>query len=184
MKLAVCPRFSLILITLLSGLPEIAVADELSDLSDQCIAAVEAGDAAAFEAAADAIRKRKDVFNTEARKRAESCLSTGLGEPWEYYFPESAWWPVSEIRAREKARADAEVAERSAAIEAEAAAMRAEAAAMAAAAAEEAERRANAARVATLVYAACEILLARDQVAAMTNQLCVESFLTNGLPDL
>ncbi len=33
-----------------------------------------------------------------------------------------------------------------------------------------------------MVYASCAELLGRDQVAAMTNELCVETFLTNGLP--
>ncbi|MFP5479895.1 MAG: hypothetical protein ACLGIE_09435 [Alphaproteobacteria bacterium] len=47
---------------------------------------------------------------------------------------------------------------------------------------EAAARTANAERVATLVYLSCTDLLARDQVAAMTNQVCVDSFLTNGLP--
>jgi hypothetical protein len=59
----------------------------------------------------------------------------------------------------------------------------ADASADAEAAAEQAAhlREANAERLATMVYLSCSQLLIRDQVAAMTNAVCVDSFLQNGL---
>ncbi len=141
-----------------------ATASVLGDLADECMAAIEAGDDAAFSAAADAIRSRDDVFDTSARKRAEACLSQGFGEPWEYWYPSEDWEPSSAIQARMTSTAEAKAKTAAEAAEAEAA------------------RISNAAQVAELVYRSCGTLLARDEVAAMTNALCVESFLTNGLP--
>lgn len=162
------------LAAVLTGMPGApARADALSDLADRCEAALAAGDDAGFRAAADAIRQRKDVFNVEARKRAEACLSTGYGESWEYWFPSESFEPRAAIDARIAATAAARQAEQDA-----------EAAAEATAAQAEADRQANAARVAALVYVACSELLDRDEVAALTNPVCVDSFLASGLPPL
>jgi hypothetical protein len=148
-----------------------ARADVLSDLADQCQSALAAGDQAGFEAAAAAIQARDDIFNAEARKRAEACLSQGYGEPWEYWFPSDSFEPSARIEARIKATSDAKLAKERAATKAAADAADAEAA-----------RAANAERVAAMVYLSCSALLARDQEVAMTNSVCVESFLANGLP--
>lgn len=158
-------------ITLLPMSCQMASSDVLSDLADQCLAAVAGGNTSAFEQAAEAIKKRKDVFNTDARQRAEDCLSRGYGEPWEYWFPSSSFEPTAAIQARIKAVEETKTAEREA-----------EAQAVIDAAKAEVARTANAARVAELVYGSCKILLRDDEIAAMTNQLCVDSFLANGLP--
>lgn len=152
-------------------LPGVGQASVLGDLADQCMAAIEAGDMAAFEMAADAIRERDDVFDAEARLKAEDCLSLGYGERWEYWAPADEWQATSAIQARMKTTADAKSREERAAIDAQVEAERLEA-----------ERQANSARVAAMVYASCTTLLARDQVAAMTSSVCVDSFLANGLP--
>lgn len=149
----------------------VARADVLLDLADQCQSALAAGDQAGFETAADAIKARDDIFNAEARKRAEDCLSQGYGEPWEYWFSSDSFEPSARIASRIKATSDAKLAEERAATKAAADAANAEAA-----------RAANAERVATMVYFSCSTLLARDQVAAMTSSVCVDSFLANGLP--
>lgn len=148
----------------LLGLLLCGPASALEALADRCDAALEADDRAAFDAVVEAVRPRKDVFDIEVRKRVEACLSRGLGEPWEYSFPESAWLPVAEAQARQKARGDAARAEALSAADAEA------------------RRMENIKRVATMIYQSCSALLSRDQVAAMTNQLCVDTFLENGLP--
>lgn len=163
--------FLLCLTLVLTFSPQMGSADVLSDLADQCQAALSKGDTAAFQKAAEAIKRRKDVFNTDARERAEDCLSKGYGEPWEYWFPSSSFEPTAAIEARMKSVEEAKAAERAA-----------EAQAVIDAAKAEVARNANATRVAQLVYASCSTLLQDDQVAAMTNQICVESFLTNGLP--
>jgi hypothetical protein len=173
MRLAIQLPPSAVLIAALSVLPCIVSADVLSELADQCMASVEAGDEAAFAEAAEAIKKRKDVFNTEAREKAEKCLGLGYGEPWMYHFPTSRFMSVAQYDvtfkiAEEAKRRTAESDEQAAATAAQQKAAKAE----------------NAERVATMVYVACTTLLARDQVTAMTNQLCVESFLANGLPEL
>jgi hypothetical protein len=172
MSLASQSPLSAILIVALSVLPCIASADVLSDLADQCMSAVEAGDDAAFSETAEAIKKRKDVFNTEAREKAEECLGLGYGEPWMYHFPTSRFMSVAQYDASFKIAEEAK--RRTAESEEQAAAKAAE---------QKAAKAENAERVATMVYVACTTLLARDQVAAMTNQLCVESFLANGLPN-
>lgn len=158
-------------LTVSLSLPAPATADVLSDLADQCSAALLAGDDASFQAAADAIRDQKNVFNTVAIKQAEKCLSEGFGEPWEYWFPDSEFVSSAEVFSRVAAQDEAKQQKREAAV-----------AAWAAAELNEANRKANAARVAQLVYRSCGTLLADDEVAAMTNEICVESFLTNGLP--
>lgn len=143
---------------------QMATSDVLSDLADQCLAAVAAGDTSAFQEVAEAIKLRQDVFNTDARERAEACLSEGYGEPWEYWFGSSSFEPTAAIEARIEAHNDAKAAAR----QAEAKAV-----------ADEAE---NTEKIATLVYLSCSNLFAQDQIAAMTNQLCVDTFLANGLP--
>lgn len=148
-----------------------AKGDGFSDLADQCMTAIEAGDTSAFEVAAEAIKKRSDVFNTEARKKAEACLSQGYGEIWVYDFPASRFMTSQKVLEGLAAANAAKLAKAMEEVERELAA------------ADLAHRKAeNAERVATLVYGACTTLLARDEVEAMTNQLCVDSFLTNGLP--
>lgn len=143
----------------------------LEDIAERCESALSSGDRAAFEAVVDAIRPRKDVFDIDARKRVEACLSQGFGEPWEYSFPDRAWLSVAEAQGR---LADREAAEDAAAQK--------EAESAAEAARQERMREENAQRVAELVYTSCVVLLDRDEIAAMTNQVCVESFLANGLP--
>lgn len=169
--MSAAPRALLSAISLLLLSGQMASSDALSDLADRCLAEVAAGNIPAFEETAEAIKKRKDVFNTDARERAEDCLSQGYGEPWEYWFPSSSFEPTAAIAARIRAVEEAKAAERAA--EAQAAIDAAKA---------EVERSGNAAKVAQLVYASCTTLLRDDEVAAMTNQLCVESFLSNGLP--
>lgn len=159
-----CFGLLLCLTLVLTVSPRMGSADVLSDLADECQAALSKGDSAAFHQVAEAIKLRQDVFNTDARERAEACLSEGYGEPWEYWFGSSSFEPTAAIEARIKAHSDAKAAAR----QAEAKAV-----------ADEAE---NAERVATLVYLSCSNLFAQDQVAAMTNQLCVDTFLANGLP--
>lgn len=139
-------------------------ASALTDIAEQCEAALASGDLAEMEAVLEAVRPRRDVNEIAPRKRVEVCLSEAFGEPWEYSFPEREWLPVSEAEARLEARRDAKRAEKRSAAKTEA------------------DRLENIDRVATLVYASCSTLFARDQVAAMTNQLCVETFLDNGLP--
>lgn len=143
----------------------------LEAVAERCEAALASGDPTDFEAVVDAIRLRKDVFDIDARKRVEACLSEGFGEPWEYSFPESEWLSVAEAKARAADREAAKAAAAQALADADAAAAQAAA-----------DRQVNAERVATLVYLSCTDLLARDQVAAMTNPVCVDSFLANGLP--
>lgn len=160
------PHLSLIVCLLGAG-----PAAALEAVADSCEAALASGDRAAFDAAVDAIRPRKDVFDTELRQRVEACLSKGFGEPWAYSFPESEWLPVAEEQRRADQRTAAKAATTAADAEAADRAARAEE-----------ERQHNAKRVADLVYISCTIVLKRDQVEAMTNALCVESFLANGLP--
>lgn len=149
----------------------VASAETLGELADRCMMAVTANDEMAFQDAAEALKQRQDVFDTAARVKAEQCLSSGYGEPWEYWFPSDSFEPSAAIAARIKATADAKAADRQAKADAEAAAAQ-----------KEADRKSNAERVAALVYGSCATLLARDEVEAMTNQICVESFLANGLP--
>lgn len=136
----------------------------LTELAERCEAALRADDQAAFQEVFSKLQTRKDVFVVEVRQRVEACLSAKFGEPWEYSFPDSQWLPVADAQSRLKAREDARQA------------------ASQAVADEAAARTANAERVATLVYLSCTDLLARDRVAAMTNPVCVDSFLANGLP--
>ena len=154
---------------MLSAVP--AYASELGDLALECIAALDAGDQPGFDAAATAIKARDDVFDTEERAQAEECLTRGYGEPWEYWYASSSFEPSAAIEARIEAASDAKVAKERA---------------VAQAAVDEAKANAakaeNAERVATMVYLSCSTLLARDEVAAMTSSVCVESFLANGLP--
>lgn len=162
---------STVMIGFIACSTSIATADALSDLADKCIAALAAGDQPGFEAASNAIRQRDDVFNTEARERAEACLSQGYGETWEYWYPTSSFEPRATIEARINAAADAKLEEERAAAQAEGDAAKAEA-----------NRAENAKRVAALVYVSCFTLFTRDKVAAMTNPVCVDSFLQTGLP--
>lgn len=148
------------------------------ELAEKCRAAVAAGDDAAFKAAADELLKLRHVFDTKAVSIASECLTTGFGTEWGYSYPKGRFVSQDELDAEEKAAEEAK-----AATDRAIAAARAEADAEAAAlAAVEAEHRANAQRVAELVYTSCATLLERDQVAAMTNATCIDSFLLNGLP--
>lgn len=149
-----------------------ASAQSLEDLADQCEAAVSAADQVKFDDVASRIIKRQDVFDTALRERLEDCLTDGHGEPWEYDWPAGAFMSSAAVEAKlreaevekgRKARAAAQAAQAEADLQT--------------------AKARNAARVAELVYASCSALLVDNQVAAMTNQLCVESFLANGLPE-
>jgi hypothetical protein len=158
-------------ILLMFALPVPAHAERLADLASQCQDAVQAGNAAAFEAIASEIVKYQNVFDTALNKAVVDCLSQGSGEPWEYDWPSGEFKSSADVVAGLRAADAAEAAKARKAAEA-----RRLAADLAVA------REENAARVATLVYAACSTLLDRDQVAAMTNPVCIESFLASGLP--
>lgn len=159
-----------------------AFADPIMDLAELCRSAVEAGDDAAFQAAADQLLDLRNIWNTEAIPIASECLTNGYGTAWAYSVPQSRFVSKDQVDAEAKAASDANAAIAQAAAEEKAAAEARAAALVAAEAEREALRRANAARVAELVHASCATLLDRDQVAAMTNSVCVESFLANGLP--
>ncbi len=95
-----------------------------------------------------------------------------MGEPWVY----------SQIDRRFRNEAEAK-AERLAAYEATLAESRAAQAAEQAIAQRQRDYDRNAARVATLSQDACVELFRTDQIAAMTNSVCVASFISFGLPE-
>jgi hypothetical protein len=159
-----------------------ASADPIMELAEQCRSAVEAGDDAAFQAAAAQLVELRHVWNTEAILIGSECLTKGFGTAWDYSYPQSRFVSKDQVEAEAKAAADASAASARATDEAERQAAARAAAELAADIEREARRKANASRVSDLVYASCATLLERDQVAAMTNSICVESFLTNGLP--
>lgn len=156
----------------LYALPGQAIAQSLKDLADQCDMAVSSENKSAFSEISGKLKKRQDVFDTAVRTRIEDCLSIGYGEPWEYDWPSGSFMSSSAVAAKLQAAKDEKARKARAAT----AAAKAEADLQAA-------KDRNAARVAQLVYSSCATLLLDDQVAAMTNQLCVESFLANGLPE-
>ena len=159
-----------------------ASADPVMDFAEQCRSAVEAGDDAAFQAAAAQLIELRHVWNTEAILIVSECLTKGFGTAWDYSYPQSRFVSEDQVAAEAKAAAEANAATARAAAAAERQAAERAAADLAAKAEREALRQANAAKVAELVYLSCMALLERDQVAAMTNSTCVESFLSNGLP--
>lgn len=159
----ICVR-SAILVSFLLTFSMSAEAEGLNDIAEKCESALSSGDPAAMEAVLEAVRPRRDVNEVASRKRVEACLSKGFGEPWEYSFPEREWLSVADAQARLQAKRDAKANEERAKAQSEA------------------DRAANASRVAELVYSSCTALFRRDQVAAMTNELCVETFLRVGLP--
>lgn len=164
-------RFGIVILATLLATP--ARPDALADLAAACTAALQAGDGTGFEAAAEAIKLRRDIFDTATRRAAEACLSRGYGEPWKYDFVSGRWLPSKVAEDRVAAAEAARVARQ-----------RAAAHSAAEAAAAEAARAQNARQVAALVYLSCSTLLSRDQLAAMTSAVCVDSFLANGLPPL
>lgn len=164
------------------GLATQAHADPIMDLAEQCRSAVEAGDDAAFQAAAAQLIALRHIWNSQAISIASECLTKGYGTAWAYSVPQSRFVSKDQVDAEAKVASDANAAIAQAAAEEKAAAEARAAALVAAEAEREALGRANAARVAELVHASCTTLLDRDQVAAMTNSVCVESFLANGLP--
>jgi hypothetical protein len=165
------PRQILAFLLLSLFLPSALLAETMATLAADCMLAVEAGDDDAFTTKAAAMQQRKDTFDTMAMAMAEQCLSQGYGEPWIYYSPAGAFMSVADREARLQAGADARQR-----------AAKAEATRLEDAAFSEAARKANSERVSAMVYTSCAILLSRDQIGAMTNAICVESFLTNGLP--
>lgn len=154
-------------------LPSSTRAGVFEDLVVACLAAAESGDTKAFEDFSGQLRKRKDAFDTKARDTAEDCLSIGYGEPWVFDFPTDTFMSAAAVDARQKVSEDAK--RRTALADAQ---KRGEDAA------KEIDRQLNAERVSSMVYAACLTLFDRDIVEAMTNALCVESFLANGAPEL
>ena len=122
------------------------------------------------------------MFSTEARALGSRCLSEYHGETWAYSDQEGRFISPSEqekenaqlaaiasARADEQAIQEAEAEDRTAAkVEAAMLALTADVA--------------NRERVAKAVYEACLELLDDDHVSALTNALCVDSFLSNGLP--
>lgn len=139
---------------------------------DRCHQALLAGDQASFAAAASEIQAWQYVYATAVVAGATACLSSGLGEPWAYSSVAGRFLPEAEIadtRARKLAaqRAAEDALERKAAEEARLAEWRAE----------------NASNVMVAVYDSCRELLAKDRIAALTNSVCVPSFLELGLPE-
>lgn len=146
-------------------------AASLGELVDRCEAAAKSGDQVEFGSVEGEVRALRNVFDTARIAALEECLTDGSGETWFYHPPSAKFMTQTEYEVSYRIAEEAK--RRTADAEAKA---RAEARDLAKSKAD------NASRVAALVYASCNTLFRSDQVAAMTNQLCVESFLTSGLP--
>ena len=155
-----------------------STAQTFADLAKECVAALEASDTPRFDLAAEAVKRSHGVLNIAARETAAACLSQGYGEPWIYHERSGQFMSEVDYAARYKA-ADAALAYTSKVDDQN---RIDEVERLAEQSRKEAARAENADRVAALVYVSCLTLFTRDRVAAMTNAVCVESFLQTGLP--
>ncbi|MDO9639646.1 MAG: hypothetical protein Q7J44_13990 [Pseudotabrizicola sp.] len=166
----------IILSALAVSAPTSGIADTYNDTATNCHKAIEIGDRVAFDGYAASILEWRSVFNTQAILSAASCLTAGFNTEWEYHHPTGRFVESATILEEKAATAARDEARKAAADFFQkngrdliaAGTLR-----------EEENRR----QVRTAVYAACSELLTDDHVAALTNILCVESFLQNGLPD-
>ncbi len=173
---------STVSIILVLTLPTAVAADTFSDTATACLSSLDAGDSEGFEQQSAIILSWRGVFNTDALRRATDCLNRGTGTQWEYHSPTSRFTKSADL-AEEKAATSAR--QMAAAIEAEKAELARQ---------QQIEDTANALMEATVaaelnrnavhqaVHGACVELLKSDDVAALTNAVCVDSFLRNGLP--
>lgn len=179
----------------LIGLPAVSQSNsEKQSMLKQCLAELERGNLTAARELAERIKDWQKIHGITVPTMGVECLTQALGEEWVYSLEERGFRPaVSVTKTEAKAKEDA------AAIIANFEAMmqkrRAEAAAKAAKKDEEdkllaalaAERKRaydrNAEEVRQLTFEACRDLFEDDQVSAMTNALCVDSFTRSGLPD-
>ncbi|QYK42825.1 MAG: hypothetical protein KF887_06910 [Paracoccaceae bacterium] len=172
-----------------------------AELIAACASAISTGNTSAADTAAKSIMQFRYVFDTKQIAASLDCLNAVTGQAWIYSSSEAAFLTVednqarasareAEARARELAASERalEEARQQAALrieqEAEAAALRAErdAEATAIRAAREAERERRA-DILLRTYLACQTLLAKDEVAALTNPVCHPLFLELGLGD-
>lgn len=159
-----------------------SLADQYLDEAQACRDALAYKDQEAFENSAGTILRWRSVFNTQALLVARDCLSEGFNEPWEYHTPSARFVKSSDLgperaNAAEKARLAAEAAQRQA--EAQLLAEAAEERERAAQQAFYAQRRAL---VQMAVVEACNDLFEDDRVQALTNAVCIDIFLVQGLP--
>lgn len=166
-----------------------AHADTMMDTASACLAALDQGDRAAFEAQASTILGWRSIFHTKAIAAATECLSSGYGTAWEYHPPSGRFVDASSL-APEKAALALEkaalAADRQRAIDAADAARAQDAEntkALAALITEQTKRRVqNDAALDASVRSACTRLASADDIAAFTNPVCVDIFRRYGLP--
>lgn len=173
MKIVVCFSIGLLFTATTPGW-----ADPLVDQAQACLDAARSGDQAAFEEAAAELLTWRSVFNMPVRQIGVECLTIGYGEPWAYADELGRFASVVE-REQQRVEREKRQAEREAENREAAAAVARQRAAEDAARAERNQARED---VAGAVYIACAKLFARDEISALTNQVCVDSFFANGLP--
>ena len=179
----------------LIGLPAVSQSNyEKQRMLKQCISELEKGNLAEARELAEIIKGWQNIHGITIPTMGAKCLTQALGEEWVYSLDERGFQSaVSVATAEAKAKADAAaiiasfeaLTEKRRAEEASAAAKKEQADKRLAAIAAERKRAydLNAEKVRQLTFEACRDLFEDDQVAAMTNALCVDSFTRSGLPD-
>ncbi|WP_126976489.1 hypothetical protein [Frigidibacter oleivorans] len=152
--------------------PAIAAADERKEAAIHCLEAVTSGDFVTAAQVAEGIKSWSYEFNFETVRLGEQCLNSALGEEWLY--SSVAGKMVTRTAA---AAMTEESVENSSLREQQEAAARVERVT-------QLEREADARfELERRILAACRTLFLRDEVEALTNEVCVPVFRVTGLPD-
>lgn len=169
--------------------PSHAKALEATELASECNRLIDSGQIDEARTKAEILTNESPVRSDAVRSSIKLCLDRALEPGWEYSFGSGRFISPTEQAERDAERetfnkkAAASVENR---LAAEAAQRKAAAGALATAALLKAQRLAEDETrrliVHEAIYSACSQLLDKDRIAALTNSVCVESFLTNGLP--
>lgn len=143
---------------------------------EKCVAAIAAG-LSDEVAEMSATIMRFSSHPSASAEAAEACVSAGLGAPMRWDSRSGKFIPAEDfersIQERQKTRQAGEDRERAR-----------RASALLREVQERRRQQNNEALIAAGTYRACSALFERDEIATMTNALCVQSFRKYGHPDL
>lgn len=136
-----------------------ALAQSDRELINKCFTALAGQDGQVIGETVDAVKNLENIALLRDRMDAATCITQATGEPWQYYPDLNRLIPSSLVSSINDIKSAPEDAKK--AFEAE-----------------------NSEVIAQSVYKACAQLYERDEVSALSNQTCINTFTVNGHPSL
>lgn len=163
-----------------------ALAQSQSDLAEECLAAIEAGDLERVSELSSQMKDWKSLFGTKTISRAELCLEAATGVEWEYFTTQGRFLSGSEAQDERDFIAGAATRKADNLSELQRLQCQIDIAARKVESLTEGFRRFEQARVGEALRVTtetCSYLYTEDRNSALLEPVCNEIFMKVGLPD-